>query len=181
MQGVARMRQEDMHAIFPLHVACAESLDSERSEVTQATCTMQLNFFAHFTVHTWQTSVCKEGGDKALWMNFEGKPGEDSLRPNALCSCSHTCLSMGFRKFASPNLCFQWVLLPRSRKSKQLGYGKMWNSTLGARDKIKLLFSVKLYTGVKLRSIHHGCCMCMLLSCQRTPKEKFLRSQSLCN
>ncbi len=138
-------------------------------------------FFAHFIVHTWQTSVCKEGGDKALRVNFEGKPGEDSLRPNALCSCSHTCLSMGFSKFASPNLCFQWVLLPRSRKSKQLGYGKMWNSTLGATDKIKLLFSVKLYTGVKLQSIHHECCMCMLLSCQRKPKEKFLRSQSLCN
>lgn len=41
---------------------------------------MQLNFFAHFTVHTWQTSVCKKGGDKALRMNFESKPGEDSLR-----------------------------------------------------------------------------------------------------
>ncbi len=101
--------------------------------------------------------------------------------PNALCSCSHNCLSMGFSKFASPNLCFQWVLLPRSRKSKQLGYGKMWNSTLGATDKIKLLFPVKLYTGVKLQSIHHECCMYMLLSCQRKPKEKFLRSQSLCN
>ncbi len=39
------MGQEDMHAICPLHMAGAESLDSERSEVTQATCTMQLIFF----------------------------------------------------------------------------------------------------------------------------------------
>ncbi len=154
-------------------------LKGQRSLRPHAQCNW---IFLHILLCTHGKRVwCKEGGDKALRMNFEGKPREDILRPNALCSCRHTCLSMGFRKFASPNLCFQWVLLPRSRKSKQLGYGKMWNSTLGARDKIKLLFSVKLYTGVKLQSIHHGCCMYMLLSCQRKPKEKFLRSQSLCN
>ncbi len=127
------MRQEDMHAIFPLHVACAESLDSERSEVTQATCTMQLNFFAHFTVHTWQTSVCKEGGDKALRMDFEGKPGEDSLRPKCTVQLQPHLFVNGVQK-----ICITKSLLPVSlitQKQKKQAVGIWKNVEFDSRSK----------------------------------------------
>lgn len=107
--------------------------------------------------------VCKEGGEGGIKMNLGDKPGEDRLRPNSQCSCSHTCLPMGFSTLAPLNPCFQWVSSLPSRKSKQLGYGKGWNLTVGTTDKIRLLFSVKLYTGVKLQNKHHGCCICVFL------------------
>lgn len=120
--GSGWVGQEDMHAICPLHVAGAESLDSEKvrghsGHMHNAT---EFFFLAHFTVCTHGKQVCvkrAEGGDKDFRIHFEGKPGEDSLRPNSRCSVSHTCLSVGFSRLASPNPCFQRVSLPRSRST----------------------------------------------------------------
>lgn len=76
--------------------------------------------FLHNSLCTHGKQVCVkrvEGGSKDLRIHFEGKCGEDSLRLNWRCSVSNTCLLMGFSMLKSPNPCFQWVSLPRSRSS----------------------------------------------------------------
>ncbi len=139
-------------------------------------------FFLHILLCTHGKRVCvKRVVIKPLGWILRVNRGRTVWGPNALCSCSHTCLSMGFGKLHRQISASSESYYPEAEKASSWDMEKMWNSTLGATDKIKLLFPVKLYTGVKLQSIHHECCMCMLLSCQRKPKEKFLRSQSLCN